>query len=141
MPPLRYDTQMRDSCWTCGNSPVQVQRVMVKDPLKALGSIQGFGRPSLFTASSSGIMVFEYTFSTTNLISGDTLTVTWTVTLQKWGLQTQKSSVAAPDVALLSLLFISTLQKAVFAVNPVRISQVSSAFALAGLSVRRDFGA
>ena len=114
---------------------------MVKDPLKALGSIQGFGRPSLFTASSSGIMVFEYTFSTTNLISGDTLTVTWTVTLQKWGLQTQKSSVAAPDVALLSLLFISTLQKAVFAVNPVRISQISSAFALAGLSVRRDFGA
>ncbi len=114
---------------------------MVKGPLNALGSIQGFRKPSLFTASSSGIMVFENTFSTTNMISGDTLTVTCTVTLQRWGLHAQKSSVAASDVALLSLLFISMLQKAVFAVNPVRISQVSSALALAGSGVGRDFGA
>ncbi len=119
---------------------MQVWRVMVKDPLKALRCIQGFKKPSLFTASSSGIMVFENTFSTTNMISGDALTVSWTVTLQRW-LHARKSSVVASDAAQLSLLFISTLQRAVFAVNPVRISLVSSAFALAGLSVGRDFGA
>ena len=140
MPPLRYDTQMRDSCWTRRNSPVQVWRVMVKDPLKALPSIQGFKKPGLFTGSSSGIMASENTFSTTNMISGDALAVRWTVTLQRW-LHARKSSVVASDAALLSLLFISTLQRAVFAVNPVRISLVSGAFALAGLSVRRDFGA
>ena len=35
----------------------------------------------VFTKAASGTMVFENTFSATNMISGDTLAVTWTVTV------------------------------------------------------------
>ncbi len=41
-------------------------------------NVQGSG---VFTKAASGTMVFENTFSATNMISGDTLAVTWTVTV------------------------------------------------------------
>lgn len=44
-------------------------------------SFTGICESGLFTAVSSGTMVFENHFSSTNVISGDSLAVTWTVTL------------------------------------------------------------
>src|SRR5256712_2450904 len=38
-------------------------------------------KSGLFTASASGVMVFENTFSSTNMVSGDTLQFTWTITV------------------------------------------------------------
>ena len=38
-------------------------------------------KSGLFTLSALGTMVFENTFSSTNMIAGDTLQVTWTITL------------------------------------------------------------
>src|SRR3989442_11055362 len=107
MPPLGCDTQMRGSCWTRGNSQVQVWRVVVKN-----------------SASTIGIKVSEKTFSSTNMISDDAHAETGTVTLQRW-LRIQKSGSAAFDVA--SLPSLSALQRAVIAVIPVRIRIVSSA--------------
>lgn len=49
----------------------------------ATGSETGIQAAALFTADSTtagGIMVFENTFSSVNVISGDVLTVTWTIT-------------------------------------------------------------
>jgi len=44
-------------------------------------SFTGICRSGLFTAVSSGTLVFENDFSSTNVINGDSLAVTWTVTL------------------------------------------------------------
>ena len=102
---------------------MQVWRVMVKNP-----------------ASTIGIKVSDKTFSSTNMISDDAHVETRKVALQRW-LRVQRRSSAALDVALLSLPTISSVKRAVFAVIPVRLGPVSSAFALAGLSVGRDFDA
>jgi hypothetical protein len=100
---------------------VQVWRVMVKNP-----------------ASISGIRVSEKTVSSTNMISGEARAETWMGNLQRW-LHMQKSGRAALDVVLLSRIFFATLQRAVIAVIPVRISPVSRAPARPGLSIGRGF--
>ena len=47
----------------------------------ASATFTGVDKAGLFTASSSGTMLAESTFSSVNLVSGDTLAITWTVTL------------------------------------------------------------
>ncbi|TLY15055.1 MAG: hypothetical protein E6K84_01125 [Thaumarchaeota archaeon] len=47
----------------------------------ATGTFTNVQASGIFTKASSGTMVFENTFSATNMISGDTLAVTWTVTV------------------------------------------------------------
>jgi hypothetical protein len=47
----------------------------------ASGSFTGVQKSALFNEASSGAMIFENTFSSTNMASGDTLQVTWTITL------------------------------------------------------------
>src|SRR5881397_3006741 len=47
----------------------------------ASGTFTNVQASGIFTKASSGTMVFENTFSATNMISGDTLAVTWTVTV------------------------------------------------------------
>ncbi|MCL4436170.1 MAG: hypothetical protein M1503_10320 [Thaumarchaeota archaeon] len=47
----------------------------------ASGTFTGVQGAGLFTASSSGTMMSENTFSSVNLISGDQITITWTITI------------------------------------------------------------
>jgi hypothetical protein len=47
----------------------------------ASGTLTAVQLGALFTASSSGTMANEATFSSTNLVSGDQLQLTWTITL------------------------------------------------------------
>lgn len=44
-------------------------------------SFTGVDKAGLFTASSAGTMFAESSFSSINLVSGDTISITWTVTL------------------------------------------------------------
>lgn len=47
----------------------------------ATGSASNVQKAGLFTAASGGTLVAENTFSSVNLISGDQLTITWTITI------------------------------------------------------------
>jgi len=47
----------------------------------ATGTVNGICLSGLFNAASGGALVFENNFSSTNMQNGDTLAVTWTVTL------------------------------------------------------------
>jgi hypothetical protein len=53
----------------------------VSKTFTASSSFTGVQKAGLFTASSSGTMLAETTFTSVNLNSGDTLTITWTITL------------------------------------------------------------
>jgi hypothetical protein len=53
----------------------------VANTFTATGSFTAVQKSALFTKLAIGTMVFENTFSSTNMISGDTLAITWTVTL------------------------------------------------------------
>lgn len=61
---------------TAGTNTFSVQEVF-----SASGTVNGIQKTGLFTASSGGTMMAENTFSSVNLISGDQLTVTWTITI------------------------------------------------------------
>ena len=47
----------------------------------ASGTVSSVQKAAVFNASSSGTMVFENTFSAVTLNNGDTLQVTWTITI------------------------------------------------------------
>lgn len=47
----------------------------------ASGTLNNVQKTAIFNAVSSGIMVHENTFTPTNLVSGDSLQITWNVTL------------------------------------------------------------
>ena len=47
----------------------------------ATGTVNDIQKAGLFTAASGGTMLAENTFGSVNLISGDQLTITWTVTI------------------------------------------------------------
>jgi hypothetical protein len=53
----------------------------VSKTFTATGTVTDVQKTGLFTASSGGTMVAENTFATADLISGDQLTVTWTITI------------------------------------------------------------
>lgn len=53
----------------------------VSKQFTATGTVTGVQKTGLFTASSAGTMMAENTFTSANLISGDQLTVTWTITV------------------------------------------------------------
>lgn len=53
----------------------------VSNTFTASAAVNGVQKTGLFTASSSGTMMAENTFSSVNLISGDQLTITWTITV------------------------------------------------------------
>ncbi len=61
---------------TVGTDNYTVQRAFT-----ATGAVSNIQKTGLFTASSGGTMVAENTFSSVDLISGDQLTVTWTITI------------------------------------------------------------
>jgi hypothetical protein len=61
---------------TAGTNTFTVQKVFT-----ASGTVSAIQKTGLFTASSAGTMMAENTFSSVNLISGDQLTVTWTITI------------------------------------------------------------
>ena len=61
---------------TAGTNTFTVQEVFT-----ASGTVSAIQKTGLFTASSVGTMMAENTFSSVNLISGDQLTVTWTITI------------------------------------------------------------
>jgi len=61
---------------TVGTNTFTVQEVFT-----ATGTVSAIQKTGLFTASSGGTMMAENTFSSVNLISGDQLTVTWTITI------------------------------------------------------------
>lgn len=61
---------------TAGTNTFTVQKVFT-----ASGTVSAIQKTGLFSASSSGTMMAENTFSSVNLISGDQLTVTWTITI------------------------------------------------------------
>jgi len=47
----------------------------------ASGTFTGVQKAGLFTASTAGTMMAENTFSSVNLVSGDQITITWTITI------------------------------------------------------------
>ena len=53
----------------------------VQEVFTATGTVSAIQKTGLFTASSGGTMMAENTFSSVNLISGDQLTITWTITI------------------------------------------------------------
>ena len=53
----------------------------VTEVFSATGAVNNIQKAGLFTAASSGTMLAENTFSSVNLISGDQLTITWTITI------------------------------------------------------------
>jgi hypothetical protein len=53
----------------------------VTEVFSATGAANNIQKSGLFTAASSGTMLAENTFSSVNLISGDQLTITWTITI------------------------------------------------------------
>ncbi|MEW6605217.1 MAG: hypothetical protein AB1351_11105 [Thermoproteota archaeon] len=53
----------------------------ISNTFQATGNHTGVQKAGLFTASSSGTMMAENTFSSVNLASGDQLTITWTIDL------------------------------------------------------------
>lgn len=53
----------------------------VQEAFTASGTVSGIQKTGLFTASSGGTMMAENTFSSVNLLSGDQLTITWTITI------------------------------------------------------------
>ncbi len=61
---------------TAGTNTFTVQEVFT-----ASGTVSDIQKTGLFTASSGGTMMAENTFSSVNLISGDQLTVSWTITI------------------------------------------------------------
>jgi hypothetical protein len=61
---------------TAGTNTFTVQKVFT-----ASGTVSAIQKTGLFSASSGGTMMAENTFSSVNLISGDQLTVTWTITI------------------------------------------------------------
>ena len=61
---------------TAGTNTFTVQEVF-----NASGTVSAIQKTGLFTASSGGTMMAENTFSSVNVISGDQLTVTWTITI------------------------------------------------------------
>jgi hypothetical protein len=61
---------------TAGTNTFTIQEV-----LTASGTVNAIQKTGLFTASSGGTMMSENTFSSVNVISGDQLTVTWTITI------------------------------------------------------------
>lgn len=61
---------------TAGTNTFTVQEVFT-----ASGTVSAIQKTGLFTASSGGTMMAENTFSSVNVISGDQLTVTWTITI------------------------------------------------------------
>lgn len=61
---------------TAGTNTFTVQKIFT-----ASGTVSAIQKTGLFTASSGGTMMAENTFSSVNLISGDQLTLTWTITI------------------------------------------------------------
>ena len=55
--------------------------VTVTEVFSATGAANNIQKAGLFTAASGGTMLAENTFSSVNLISGDQLTITWTITI------------------------------------------------------------
>ena len=53
----------------------------VQKAFTATGTVSDVQKTGLFTASSAGTMMAENTFTSVNLLSGDQLTVTWTITV------------------------------------------------------------
>ena len=53
----------------------------IVEAFTATGTVSGVQKAGLFTAASGGTMLAENTFSSVNLISGDQLTITWTITI------------------------------------------------------------
>ncbi|MEM3734838.1 MAG: hypothetical protein QW158_07840 [Nitrososphaerales archaeon] len=61
---------------TAGTNTFTVQKTFT-----ASASFTGVQKAGLFTASAGGTMMAENTFSAVNLISGDQLQITWTITI------------------------------------------------------------
>jgi hypothetical protein len=61
---------------TAGTNTFTVQKAFT-----ASGTVSSVQKTGLFTASSSGTMMAENTFTSVNLLSGDQLTITWTITI------------------------------------------------------------
>jgi len=61
---------------TAGTNTFTIQKTFT-----ATASFTGVQKSGLFTASTSGTLVAENTFSPVNLISGDQLQITWTITI------------------------------------------------------------
>jgi hypothetical protein len=53
----------------------------IQKTFTASGIVDSVQKTGLFTASSSGTMMAENTFTSVNILSGDQLTVTWTITI------------------------------------------------------------
>jgi hypothetical protein len=99
--PLIGDTTLANEliATSCGAAASGMQRVLASTPFThtnlttafytvantftagAGASCTAVQKSGLFTKVAAGTMVFENTFSSTNLIAGDTLAITWTITL------------------------------------------------------------
>lgn len=61
---------------TAGTNTFTVQKTFT-----ATGTVSSVQKTGLFTAGSSGTIMAENTFTSVNLLSGDQLTITWTITI------------------------------------------------------------